>query len=1631
VVIDDITEPVADVANLPDLTGECSVIATAPTATDNCSGSISATTTNPTSYSVQGTYTITWVYDDGNGNTSSQDQTVIVDDITDPVTPALSDVIGQCSATATAPTTTDNCSGTITGTTGDGLTYTSQGTYEITWSFDDGNGNEIFVTQNVIVEDTQAPVPDIGSLPDVNQGCELSTITAPTATDNCDGAITATTTTVFPITTIGTTVVTWTYVDVVGNTSTQTQNVVLASQGISGGILTGYVGSEIPGDNVAITACPSDISLVTFNLINEIGIINYWQSSTDGGASWTNLGNGGNDSYSVNFSNDNSTTTLYRVAITDPTYGTCVDYSNAVVVQILPPDIPPILEEDEFTICLGEEVTLVARSPFVRNVSVEEGGDFNAGQFPDKWDPDGWKIDNTSSGSQWTAAGNNTKFNNWSGTNNHPVGTLYEIEYDSGDFKFGIAHGDYTSQDYIDDFGGTATTLETPIFSTVGLEAASLEFDQAYNLHAGDTARLELSLDGGLTYTIVLEDWVGSSPQANSWGPVTYPYEAPVPNNSTTTDFDFGNDNSSYDLGDYLGQSNLRAKWTFFGTTDESAWAIDNIAIPVTINQYLEWTDGIGSPTEPVLADGYINVSYTFTPPAPGVHDYGATALVNSCRAYDESGTALATVRVNYAYAGEDVEYLVGECGENEVVLNAYDNTLTAAENIANGTFDPANPYSTSDDPGTGSGGQWSIVSSTSICGVGSFSDDTDPRATFTGEAGTYVLRWTLDENGCYSDVQVIMTNCNTVDFDGENDYITFRDNYNLSNPFTIEVWVKPEPQFSGAPTSIQTIFSKRDANDLSTGYDLRLTNNTLSFNWNNGGSMSSPYALSTSRWYHIAIVRKTGKYTMYIDGIEVESSGGSAPVANDSECMIGAMDQRNNPPNKAVNYFTGWVDELRIWNVDLDPEHLHQMMNQQIDQNGSAVRGEIVPIDVSGPDSGQDGTDDDPIYWSNLDGYYRMDNIACGYLEPYSNVGVSGKLRNITTAEDQTAPLPYTSVRNGDWNVNSSSTPWTYGNTVWDHPNSIGVNGDPIDWNIVEMSHDIDSGDEDITLLGLLINSGELTISNPNETQDENNSGHGLFISHYLKLDGVIDLIGESQLIQKRYETYQFSESILDAASLGYLERDQQGIGNLYRYNDWSSPVGLIGAPQGTPFAVKDVLRDGFDSSNPLEITFIGGHDGINSSPIQIAEHWIYGYKNFPNADNHYNWVHMYSTTTMLPAEGFSMKGTHQPISDVYDSQNFVFIGKPHNGDIELPISNTNWYLTGNPYPCAIDAYQFIDDNASSITGVLEFWDDWENNTHNINLAHAGYAFLTKSGSIPAPNYNNTNEYGAKTPGRYIAVAQGFGVTGSGPVGSKIKFNNNQRAFVTEANSSESIFFKETGKKTKRSWKGEPDTRLKIRLGFRAASDFNRQILLTIDEKTTDAIDYGYDAVLQEAFPDDMYWMLNEDKLIIQAVQDLPLTRVIPIGINSKGDGLLKIKVDNIENPIENMTVYLRDNLTMDTYDILNDTFEINLEKGTYNDRYSVVFEPKPEIPVEIEEVIYDLNAFVYDNGNMLRVTRPEELMIHNISLFNMLGQQVQNWNADRERLVYDLPVHVNTGVYLVVLGTEAGNITKKVIIE
>ena len=133
----------------------------------------------------------------------------------------LTDATGQCTATiSSVPTATDNCGGTITGTTTDSLTSSTHGTTTVTWTFDDGNGNSSTQTQNIVVNDMTAPVCATQDITIQLDGTGNASITANDidngSSDNCGIASISVSPNTFNSSDIGDNVVTFTVTDING-----------------------------------------------------------------------------------------------------------------------------------------------------------------------------------------------------------------------------------------------------------------------------------------------------------------------------------------------------------------------------------------------------------------------------------------------------------------------------------------------------------------------------------------------------------------------------------------------------------------------------------------------------------------------------------------------------------------------------------------------------------------------------------------------------------------------------------------------------------------------------------------------------------------------------------------------------------------------------------------------------------------------------------------------------------------------------------------------------------------------------------------------------------------------------------------------------------------------------------------------------------------------------------------------------------------------------------------------------------------------------------------------------------------------------------------------------------------------
>ena len=282
---------------LADVTGECSATATASTTTDNCAGAITGTTTDPLTYSTQGTHVIQWTFDDGNGNISMASQNVIVNDVTPPTTPVLADVMGECSATAGNASTTDNCAGTVVGTTNDPLSYSTQGTHVIQWTFDDGNGNIRMASQNVIVNDVTLPTVVTKNISVTLSGGTASIAAADVedgSSDNCgvDFPLSTVSPNTFGCNTLGANTVTLTLTDVNGNSNTATATVNVIAEISSCSIASTPNSSVYTGGNPNILFLGYGAQSTTLNVTAIGGSV--WTYSWSGNTSLLSSATSGN-----------------------------------------------------------------------------------------------------------------------------------------------------------------------------------------------------------------------------------------------------------------------------------------------------------------------------------------------------------------------------------------------------------------------------------------------------------------------------------------------------------------------------------------------------------------------------------------------------------------------------------------------------------------------------------------------------------------------------------------------------------------------------------------------------------------------------------------------------------------------------------------------------------------------------------------------------------------------------------------------------------------------------------------------------------------------------------------------------------------------------------------------------------------------------------------------------------------------------------------------------------------------------------------------------------------------------------------------------------------------------------------
>jgi len=194
VVVKDTTAPVITLKGDNPLTVDCSKGYSEPgaTAADNYDGSIPVSISGSV-LSSAGTYTVTYTATDSSGNSATATRMVIVKGVSAPVITlnGSNPMAVECGAGYTEPgaSAKDGCSGASLPVTISGTVASAAGTYTLTYSATDSNGNSISATRTVVVSDSIAPVITLNGANPMTVECGTGySEPGATASDACDDA---------------------------------------------------------------------------------------------------------------------------------------------------------------------------------------------------------------------------------------------------------------------------------------------------------------------------------------------------------------------------------------------------------------------------------------------------------------------------------------------------------------------------------------------------------------------------------------------------------------------------------------------------------------------------------------------------------------------------------------------------------------------------------------------------------------------------------------------------------------------------------------------------------------------------------------------------------------------------------------------------------------------------------------------------------------------------------------------------------------------------------------------------------------------------------------------------------------------------------------------------------------------------------------------------------------------------------------------------------------------------------------------------------------------------------------------------------------------------------------------------
>ncbi|SFI54975.1 lamin tail domain-containing protein [Olleya namhaensis] len=493
-----------------------------------------------------------------------------------------------------------------------------------------------------------------------------------------------------------------------------------------------------------------------------------------------------------------------------------------------------------------------------------------------------------------------------------------------------------------------------------------------------------------------------------------------------------------------------------------------------------------------------------------------------------------------------------------------------------------------------------------------------------------------------------------------------------------------------------------------------------------------------------------------------------------------------------------------------------------------------------------------------------------------------------------------------------------------------------------------------------------------------------------------------EGTLVQNN-ETTKFINNSSETFPIEVVKRTAPFVA-WYEYTYWGSPLAdailedlVPNTASGRKFTFNganfnDALAEDLGNNN----TYTAGQDDVDDE----GDDWQF-----------------YATGLMTPGVGYATTMSEIDLAApgaMTNGINLTFFGSEANsGVVKVPVArndasnlDNNWQFIGNPYPSAIDATAFFNENTTTLStvdpgvidGAIYYWSQATPpsattiGNEQINFSINDYAIINFSANVAGERY---------APNNFIPSGQGFFVNFSDSYSSaagEVVFNNSMRVIGNNDQ-----FFR------------TENTNLDNKLWLNLTSDngvFSQVAIAYLDGSTNNDDGPSYDARRYYSGGSAMITTFAENNDIPLAIQGkhpegLDLDETIRLGLTTgiTSPTIYTISIDHFQGDFfSSNAIYLKDNFN-DTYqDLTVSDYSFTSEMGGFDNRFEIVF-TQPVLSINQQLLASNSLSIIEDNNsNVTFKLSNKKLTINTIQIYDALGRLVYNLKGQSTSETYNL---------------------------